>query len=75
LTVSIPKPHNRAGHFAIQAMVGSACLGLGPLITGKISDLASPRTIILLAAIVAFLFYPFSKYLFRVLGDTWKSYS
>ena len=75
LAVSIPKPHHRAGHFAIQAIFFGAFLGIGPFFIGVISDLINPRLVILLTALVAFAFYPISKYMLRVLGDSWKTYS
>ncbi|HPK02741.1 MAG TPA: MFS transporter, partial [Candidatus Sumerlaeota bacterium] len=74
LSVSIPKPEDRAGHFSTFSIVGMLYFAAGPIIGGFVSDWIEPRTVVLIGSLLAFAFIPLTIVLLRVLATHLRDY-
>ena len=75
LGYGLPKPEDRAGHFAISGVTGISALSLGPIMTGIMSDIFSPRTVFMGISVIGFLIFLLTIYMIRTFPDSARDMS
>jgi MFS family permease len=75
LGYGLPKPENRGGHFTLQIVFGVACLSAAAMLTGKLADMFSYRTVFLAILVIGIIMYPVSLYMMRIMPDKASDYS
>lgn len=63
LTYSLPKPEDRAGHYAILTCLGMVVMAIGPILIGILADAFSYHTIFITISIVAFVLFFVNRWL------------
>ncbi len=75
LGYGLPKPEHRGGHFTLQIIFGVAALSAAAMLTGKLADMFSYRTVFIGIFVIGVIMYPVSLYMMRIMPDKASEYS
>ena len=75
LICGLPSPEHRAGHFTIQIVLNYVALAAGTITIGRMCDWFPYHMVFGIMAGISLAFFPFGRYMLRLLPDDLKSYS
>ncbi len=75
LICGLPAPEHRAGHFTIQIVLNYIALAAGTITLGRMCDWLPYHTVFGIMAGISVVFFPFGRYMLRLLPDDLRSYS